>query len=388
MVKHRKAAVRILLIILVVGIIGGVFLTIYQYNKYTSQIPASWYVTKHTGQYYLTGNEATDLAISGNFAYVSDNIYGMDVINISNPANPQLLFQTSGYSSQTIAVSDNIAYVGCVGGMKIYNVTNPANPVQIGFYNVTTRQIYEISIFNQTAYITIPYTYPSYEVAVNMVNITNPATPTFIGKIDCSSVYARVAVSGNIVCMADAGAGMRIIDISNQSDPHQTFLFREYGISPQPTVINAKDVKIIGNYAYLSDTVRELIILNISNPYNPIPVSFTFNGGNSDGLDVHGNFVYITHFTQGFMIYNTTNTSAPVLLGNYHSGLQTTCISVVNDTAYLIDSNGLNIVTITPGTGKDYPLPPFNVLPLIGYFGILSLCIIIPYLYVRVPESL
>ena len=40
------------------------------------------------------------VAVSGNYAYVADGVAGLQVIDVSNPANPQRVggYDTSGYA--------------------------------------------------------------------------------------------------------------------------------------------------------------------------------------------------------------------------------------------------------------------------------------------------
>ena len=53
-----------------------------------------------------------DLAVSGNYAYVADPAFGLQVIEVSNPANPRRVggYNTSG-QAMGVAVSGNYAYV-------------------------------------------------------------------------------------------------------------------------------------------------------------------------------------------------------------------------------------------------------------------------------------
>jgi hypothetical protein len=44
---------------------------------------------------YDTSGQAWDVAVSGNYAYVADGTNGLQVIDVSNPANPQRVGQIS-----------------------------------------------------------------------------------------------------------------------------------------------------------------------------------------------------------------------------------------------------------------------------------------------------
>jgi len=83
---------------------------------------------------YDTSGWAAGVAVSGNYAYVADGYFGLQVINVSNPANPQRVggYDTSGFAYR-VAVSGNYAYVADgFGGLQVIDVSNPANPRRVG----------------------------------------------------------------------------------------------------------------------------------------------------------------------------------------------------------------------------------------------------------------
>ena len=61
---------------------------------------------------YDTSGFAIGVAVSGNYAYVADDVSGLHILDISTPSSPSLLgtYDTSG-NSGGVAVSGNYAYV-------------------------------------------------------------------------------------------------------------------------------------------------------------------------------------------------------------------------------------------------------------------------------------
>jgi hypothetical protein len=83
---------------------------------------------------YDTSGSAGGVAVSGNYAYVGDGSPGLQVIDVSNPANPQRVggYDTSG-SAGGVAVSGKYAYVADgYSGLQVIDVSNPANPQRVG----------------------------------------------------------------------------------------------------------------------------------------------------------------------------------------------------------------------------------------------------------------
>ncbi len=94
------------------------------------------------------------MAVSGNYAYVADADAGLQVIDVSNPANPQRVggYDTSGYA-YGVAVSGNYAYVAdCDAGLQVIDVSNPANPQRVGGYD-TSGYAYGVAVSGNYAYV-------------------------------------------------------------------------------------------------------------------------------------------------------------------------------------------------------------------------------------------
>ncbi len=76
---------------------------------------------------------ARGIQVTGNYAYVADGDGGLQVIDVSNPANPVRVggYDTSG-SALGVHVVGNYAYVADYGaGLQVIDVSNPANPVPL-----------------------------------------------------------------------------------------------------------------------------------------------------------------------------------------------------------------------------------------------------------------
>jgi hypothetical protein len=80
-----------------------------------------------------------DVAVQGSFAYVANAGGGLDVVDITDPANPQWVgHQDSPGISRRVAVSGKSVYLisDRVVGLRVIDVWNPQEPVPMG--NVTS----------------------------------------------------------------------------------------------------------------------------------------------------------------------------------------------------------------------------------------------------------
>ena len=88
---------------------------------------------------WMTEGWSRGVALSGTYAYVADMSAGLQVIDVSNPANPRRVggYDTSG-SAHGVAVSGSYAYVADErAGLHVIDVSNPANPQRAGGYDTS-----------------------------------------------------------------------------------------------------------------------------------------------------------------------------------------------------------------------------------------------------------
>ena len=72
----------------------------------------------------------------GQYAYIAAGS-GLSIVNISNPANPELIHfvDTPGYNATNIAVDGNYAYVGVDDyGIRVIDIGNPLTASEVGHY--------------------------------------------------------------------------------------------------------------------------------------------------------------------------------------------------------------------------------------------------------------
>ncbi|GCL41752.1 DUF4347 domain-containing protein [Dolichospermum planctonicum] len=85
--------------------------------------------------------------------------------------------------------------------------------------------------------------------------------PTLVGNYNTSGSAWGVQVVGNYAYIADSLSGLQIIDISNPTTPTLKGNYNTSG--------SAWGVQVVGNYAYIGDFTSGLQIIDISNPTTP-----------------------------------------------------------------------------------------------------------------------
>ncbi|MBR2341417.1 MAG: hypothetical protein IKA72_03320 [Clostridia bacterium] len=79
---------------------------------------------------YKTVEFATGIALYGNLAFVSCRVYGVQILDVSNPCAPVQISIARTGEVQSVMVKDGILYCGCWGNMMIsvIDIRNPQSP--------------------------------------------------------------------------------------------------------------------------------------------------------------------------------------------------------------------------------------------------------------------
>jgi len=130
-----------------------------------------WGGASLVGQVNLVGN-ALGVAVSGNYAFVAADSAGVQVVDITDPANPSLVASVATIGdAQSIALSGNYAYIGgATGGFEIIDISNPTSPVLL-------------PVSTQTGSATDANVSASYAYVANGQQQLSPAQPGDIASI-------------------------------------------------------------------------------------------------------------------------------------------------------------------------------------------------------------
>jgi hypothetical protein len=103
-----------------------------------------------------------------------------------------------------------------------------------------------------------------------------------------------VAVQGQYAYVALGEGGLVIVDVSDPANP-----VRVGGVD---TSGSAYGVTVSGNYAYVADGDAGLQMIDVSNPANPLRVGGYDTGWLAEGLAVVGNIIYVANGEQGLLM--------------------------------------------------------------------------------------
>jgi hypothetical protein len=242
----------------------------------------------------------SDLQIVGNYAYAISYNLGLVILNITQPAQPTITSSNSPLCfAQGVSVVDHYAYVvgRCGGNLAVVDISSPTNPIVVGTVSTGGLGADKIAVTNNTAYVG---TWNNM-VVVDVGNPTNPVVVTTL-----SGYVTRFA--GDKAYVSD-GYNLSVLDISTPTNPVQ---IAAYDLSDY-----LENFQIVSNLVYIANWQNGLTIVDISNPAQPHILSTYAAGGESGGVDVSGNLAFLSDAKGGLQIFDVSNPVQPVPLGRY-----------------------------------------------------------------------
>ena len=211
---------------------------------------------------------ARGIAISGDYVYVAASDSGLVVLNIAVPASPVWLKSVPALYGENVAAWGNIAGITDYGKIRFYDVTNPANPVHGG-------ETASFSTGNEGFAIAGNYAHVPDGDKLLVYDISNLATPAQVGSVTHGGYSYLASIDGEYAYVAAEGAGLRVIDVSDPTNPQEV----AYYDGPS----DARGVVALNGYAYVTERADGLTIYHndlvtaVQEDRNQIPGRFALH---------------------------------------------------------------------------------------------------------------
>ncbi len=265
---------------------------------------------------------ATSVHLSGRYAFVTDQLYGLRIVDVGDADEPHLVgsvqtvfgFGTVG----RVSVYGDYAYIAASAGMRAIDIADPAAPIWIGSHNSDAGGIQDVTVRRRTGFVTDgSYGLPT---SLKLLDVHNPESPVLIGKgptgtglyeigqVDPGATHAFVvasvqsgireivsidirpssgsflqmhgscrtapsdngmttalAVRGDYVYALDEVEGLVIVDGRDPSALTNASRLTNLWLHAEPTIHTTRPVAIAvsGAHAYISDLVQGLVIVRL-----------------------------------------------------------------------------------------------------------------------------
>ncbi len=219
--------------------------------------------------------EWRDIKIHSHYAYVvtegTGSGSGMQIIDLANLPNSATLvntYTTTFVTAHDIYIDNGYAYV--VGasngsGVHILDLSDPVNPVEVGYYG-GNGYVHDIYVYNDTAYV-------SSEGEYGVVDVTNKSNPTHVSSSAVlPGIYAHSGWLTEdkryfVACEEFNVRDLTVWDLQDRTT--WDLVVPTWQTSSNSPIHN---VFILGNYAHISYYEDGYVVLDISDPLNPVMV--------------------------------------------------------------------------------------------------------------------
>jgi len=328
----------------------------------------------------------SDIARIGDYAYCTLLDQGLQVVDVSNPGLPQIVYTYSvskdsdaGVWWSCIYVTGNLAYIGsgnggAQSGIHIFDVSNPATPRLTGHFRDTPSypsgmaargkylyvayrelpsiQILDVSnpaaIFLAGTYQpgaadlrvediliegSLAYLSASFQMGVAVLDLTDPLHPVRRGTIDTPNVATRAVKAGDYLYVSDLWdkPGIICIDATNPDNLRRT------------SALNLNSCVGVGHFTVSNNRLyvpanTELRIFDVTNQGNPALLGSYSSPdplGRGWGLELADGFAYVCDFRAGIKIFDISDPGTPLYNGQYRTTAEAADVEVIGNTAYV-----------------------------------------------------
>jgi len=307
-------------------------------------------------------DSSTDAVADSTGDYLDGNLLRWVIIQ-STPGGIVCAYATPYLSHVTMDSGQMLCYLGStplwlLDSDLTGSVTITDNPL-IGALD-TPGEAWDIAVSNGYAYVA------DRGAGLRIVDVSEPAAPFEVGNFDTPGDTYAVAIDGNYAYIADGNDYLRVVDVSDPPNPDEVGSYYLGG--------NVVDIAISGPYAYVANWYDGLRIVDISDPENPIVVGSVDTPGIAHSVAASEGYAYIADDSAGLRIIDVSNPTNPAEVGFYDTPEYSYGVTVSGEYAYIADGyGGLRIIDVsspmnpTEVSAYDTPGEAWSVIILNGY---------------------
>jgi len=234
-----------------------------------------------------------------------------------------------------VDVQGDLAFVAAhTSGLQVVDISAPAQPVVVGSWD-SPGQALAVMVDGDLAYLA------DDGAGVRIIDIGDPASPVEVGHYDPPGPVRGLFVAGDLLFVSSGGDGLRIVDVTDPTAPALVSVLALSG--------SAYDVWVEGNVAYVAATFDAggLHVVDVTDPADPVPLSFTDVPGWTTRVQVDGTVAYVASRAGGLLTYDVADPTSPDLLGTYATAGEAWGLHVDGDRLYLgVDSGELLVMDV------------------------------------------
>jgi hypothetical protein len=279
------------------------------------------------------GSRANSLRLRDHYAYHTSNV-GFRILDISNPRHPLIVGRYAGqwYKTYGLVLGDEHAYTVKIGNrLEVIDISDPTNPeVSSSLDGIA---IGGIAKYQDYAYVI------SSAAGLQVIDISNPQSPSLAGIIPVNvpaettgwpEMFVIEPVIQGTYLYIPGHRGLEVLDISNPAAPVPVAV----GVTGQTATAAA----VNDDYAYVVLHNSGLQIFDISQPTSPRPAGTLDIPHGARHVHASGNNLYITSLNNQVHIYRTGQCKTALI--DAPSGGKICTIGSMQDISWTVPETG------------------------------------------------
>ena len=272
-------------------------------------------------------NDTAEVRVVGSRVLVAHRASGLSILDLANPQAP---VRIGGYHAGNVDVTDvewinGHAIVGSYGQLEVVNVSNPANP-QLVATVVGPDLLLDTDRNGNRLFVTWGFS------GMRIYDFANPATPALLGSFaPAGEGLLRIITKGNLAFISDQSNRVRVVDVSNPASPQQ--------LSQTQFASFINDLSIEGTFLYVGTTLEGVRVLDVSVPTAPVEVSnIAFSPAVVNSLAARGDRLYaVAGEYAGMRSFDIGLPASPMFLDEYQTSGEALFIDMASDTIAISD---------------------------------------------------
>ncbi len=295
-------------------------------------IPGLPEYTSANSLHFISNNEGWMALDNGLIAHITTGGSGIQVQNTGTTNDLNDIFFIN--AAHGFAVGDGGVVLSTNPTSEINNITLVGqidNTLSKGPFYVVGDKAY-VSMNNGDSYV----------YSINVFDISNPASPALLGSIDFPCCIFGVYAVGNYVYVSGPENKLIIVDVSDPANPVEK---GSHGI------ISLERLVVSGNYAYVTSDGNEVWVVDISNADAPAYTGNYSSPSVAKDVAVSGEMLYVACANKSLRVVDVSNPANPSETGSYNTPGPALGVYTSGNYAYVSAmQEGLRIIDVSdPG---------------------------------------
>jgi len=286
-----------------------------------------------------------DVVRVGDSVAVADGESGVQVVNVSDPANPFIegAINTPGYAVSLVARGNQLFVCDQTGGLRVILLQPSSFPTLRETYFPPSGILRAVDLSGDVAYIVTD----GVGRRLFSLDIRDTRDITLIGFADLPDSPFDLLVSDDIVYVATFESGVLVYDVRDPNQPKH--------IATVPGLFFPGRLALDGETLFIVDQVSGLVTVDVADPSAPRVLASLPLDGLLTGVVVDGEGrAYVPASLTGLHVVDVASPSQPSLLSTYAPPSGAQALALDGELAYVADTTiGLSVVDISSCVARD-----------------------------------